>query len=142
MNEYSNETANKVDEQMEKWINEFKEDELYFKLSRDAKRNVNFVLEVLGAKIYDYDLETPEEWSCSGISSALTYYFPCKVCMSMTAFKTVKFILKAFLTFIGNKGYIKNSEELIETVIECIPRMLEKAVDPSCWGMAKSFMYR
>ena len=139
MKNYSDKILEKIENQVGDWCNDFSETDFFNKLPKSHQDQAWFVTSVFAENMYNYHLQTPKEWTDFALQEVITDLFPRKISADENMFKAVEAVLNAFLQYIGEKKYIKNSSELIEMLKKSAPIMLKKSKNADNWGFAKQF---
>ncbi len=140
MKDYSDETAQEVEDKISAWIDEFERSEEYSGLSADEQEESAFVIGVFADLMYGYYLETPEEWSTDSLRACCLTLLPRKVLAGPEFYQAVEPVLTAFFAFLQRKAYIKNSAELTKRLKKIADRIVKQADMSENWGWAKAIL--
>jgi len=138
--DYSDETMENIDAMLEPWYNDFVKSSVFNKLTERAKGNSGFIIPIFGDYMYNYESETPKQWSGASVEYVLSSLFPRKISADHDTYEDVEPVLTAFFSFLSDSNHIKNAAALTKAVKKASPVMLREATDSSNWGIAKSFM--
>ena len=135
------ETAEEQQEKRkEKWIEEFIESRYFSNLSEYQKENASFIIGTFMDFMNNYEYVQPEEWNSMNITEVCLNIVPRKITSEIELFENYGDVLIPFLSFLGNKKYLENSEQLVLAVNKIKTRIPREADNPNNWGMAKSMM--
>lgn len=122
----------------EQRVGEFTDSSQFEGLTRHQMREAEFVLENVGeflAAYLDVPIDDPDR---QRLEIVCTEYYPAKVGAEPDHFSAVAPVLAAFLRFLDARGQLDEGARLATHVEELDDEIVEAAVDPANWGMAKS----
>ena len=92
--------------------------------------------------MYDYHLQTYENWEPYALECICLDIFPRKVSAEIDYFKAIYPVLTTFFSFLNNKGILTDNQanHLKMKLYEISDLIVEYAADPRHWGIAKSMM--
>jgi len=72
VNDYSEEVLKKTQNQISEWLAAFSETSFYDNLTSTVQEDVGFVTSIFSDYMYDYHLETPQEWTEYALTDIIT----------------------------------------------------------------------
>ena len=131
--EFSNRVFNNVMKNTEEWLIKFEKSAYYKKLTKAAKKDARFIIEMFSEWSYSYELRRPREWTQSSLTYILLDPFSRKIAGEGSVIKHVEPVLTQYFLFLNDIGKIKNSKALISTLQEIATIMIEEEQEGSNW---------
>ncbi len=122
---------------IDQWIEEFQASSFLSDASKEEKEEAGFVAYNFMDFSYNYEGIAPNEWSDAHVRYICLDLLPRKLSVDAQTFENYGARLMLFISFLGEKNYILNAAELLETIGDIKEEIAIKASNPDNWGMAK-----
>jgi preprotein translocase subunit SecA len=139
MNDYSDNVLRETQDKVEKWCDAFSETDIFKNLPEAVQEEAWFITTAFSEQMYNYHLQTPEEWTANALGEVICDLFPRKIMAEENLFNSVEPVLTSFFQYLNDMGYIKNSSTLNKALKKAVPVMLKQSSNSSNWGPAKQF---
>lgn len=139
MDDYSDDVFNEIQNDVQIWCDAFAKTDSFRNLNEAVQENAWFITSAFSEQMYNYHLQTPDEWTVYALEEVICDIFPHKITAAGELFNSVEPVLRAFFQYLNDNGLIKNSNELIKALRKAIPIMLKYSNDSANWGPAKQF---
>lgn len=127
------------EKQIMPWLEEF-QSSIHFEQLTDAQKNdMPFAVSLFGDYAWKYHDTLANEWSPGIVEDVCLNIVPRKTSAKIQLFENYGDIMFAFFTFLGEKEYIDNAEELCKRINKLKKQIPIHAANPRNWGPAKAF---
>lgn len=124
------------------WIASFEKSQRFRDLSPDIQEEAADDLQMILGYLWGYTHSLPEEATAGDIGYLMTNVLPRKVSAEIEWFNNCPRVLNAFFSFLGDIQVNPDVPDILMTIKTHTPRMLERAGDPTFWGLAKSIVMK
>lgn len=135
--EYSDQKAQEIEEQVSGWLKNFVRSVEFKQLERDEQGDVDSVVRTYAEFMYSYFLREPQHWTQTATIELLKDIFPRKILNEGDFFDHVKPGLIQFFRWLGRMNLLDNTAVLITGVEKINKTMIERSQEPIYWGPAK-----
>lgn len=139
---YSDEELEKIKNKVSEWHDEFSKSDSYQRLSEEQKQLSEDIVLMFAEFMYSYLGLSPERWEVEQLKECCLDIFPRKVTADESYFGAIAPILSAFLSFLEAENIMAYGSELAESVEEIEQEIVDRALNPENWGLAKTFVIR
>ena len=112
----------------------------YRSLDKRHKEFAKDVIELTAEFMYDYFLQSPNNWIKRDLIDCLVNIFPRKVSEHLIFFESVVPVLINFVKFLGEDGKIRRADRIVTALRKSEHLIIKNANDPDRWGMAKTIL--
>ncbi len=134
---YSEESFSKVKESLAVYFSEFKKSRFYIKLGQKEKNEAELVVSIFGEMMYNYFLQMPLNWTARRSLECCIGLMPRKVVANENFFYSVEPVLRAFMLFCAENGYVADAENIERRLCEVTEDLLLESDNPESWGIGK-----
>jgi hypothetical protein len=138
--EYSDDTFESVRESVDGYIEQFKKTSLYMKLKPDEKNEVEFVISAFGELMYNFFLLVPINWNAMRAKECCIGIMPRKIVADKNFFNAVEPVLKAFMEFCGERGYVSDGKGIARRLQGITKSVIVNSDNPAGWGIGKTLL--
>jgi len=120
-------------------ICDFVESDYFGRLGPDHQDVAEDILLTFTEYMYSYHGLRPEEWDERQVEACCLETIPQKCAADEAYFRSIAPVLVLFLRFAGEAEYLEHGAALARRVQHLGARIRDNALDPRCWGAAKTF---
>jgi hypothetical protein len=124
-------------DELEGWIEEFKQTKQFFTLSELEKASAQEIIEMYAENAFDFYDEQPKEWTKEAVIELFNNYFPGNIVAKIEYFAMIGSVMIQFFSFISEKKYQVNATELHIEALASANAIVNIAENPDNWGHAK-----
>lgn len=136
------ETARELDEILDEvydWICDFVVSDYFGRLGPEHQEAAEDILLTFTEYMYTYHGLPPEAWDERQVEMCCLETIPQKFAAEEAYFRSIAPVLALFFRFAGEEELLENGAALSHRVQRIGARIRDNAMDPRCWGPAKTF---
>lgn len=129
-----------ITKKTDEWRAQFEKSTRYSLLSSEQKLESDFIIESFVSYMFNYESQSPDEWTITSMKSCCLEILPRKVSAGEDYYTNIAKVLEQFFLFLADSKLIENGNGLAENVIKIETDIIKAFENPANWGMAKSIM--